>query len=65
MKNRNVLNRYKAINEGRTQAELVAEIRRRAYELYERRGRVDGHAPEDWAKAEAEVIEQCRKLVAA
>jgi hypothetical protein len=31
-------------------------IRRRAYELYERRGRIDGHAEEDWLRAEAEVL---------
>ena len=31
-------------------------IRRRAYELYERRGRVNGHAEEDWRLAEAEIL---------
>jgi Protein of unknown function (DUF2934) len=31
-------------------------IRRRAYELYERRGRMDGHAGEDWRRAEAEIL---------
>ena len=30
-----------------------ALIRRAAYILYERRGRVDGHAEEDWLRAEA------------
>jgi hypothetical protein len=30
-------------------------IRRRAYEFYERRGRVFGHAMDDWLAAEAEV----------
>ncbi len=30
-------------------------IRRRAYELYEQRGRGDGHALEDWLTAEAEL----------
>ena len=30
-------------------------IRRRAYEFYERRGRVYGHAMDDWLAAEAEV----------
>ncbi len=30
-------------------------IRRRAFELYERNGRVDGHALDDWLTAEAEV----------
>ncbi len=27
-------------------------IRRKAYELYERRGKRDGHAVEDWLRAE-------------
>jgi Protein of unknown function (DUF2934) len=31
------------------------EIRRRAYELYEERGRADGHDVEDWLRAEAEI----------
>jgi Protein of unknown function (DUF2934) len=30
-------------------------VRARAYELYEVRGRIDGHAEEDWLQAEAEV----------
>jgi hypothetical protein len=33
-------------------------IVRRARELWEQRGRVDGHAEEDWAQAEAEVRRQ-------
>lgn len=41
----------KARNERRTQVELAAEIRRRAWRLYEERGRADCHAPEDWAQA--------------
>jgi hypothetical protein len=40
---------------GKTGAEAVAEqIRIRAYELYEARGREDGHDMEDWFEAEAE-----------
>ena len=35
---------------------LEEEIRRRAYELYELRGREDGFAEEDWARAEREVL---------
>jgi hypothetical protein len=36
--------------------ELTEEIiRRRAYARYERRGREDGHALEDWVTAEAEI----------
>ncbi len=31
------------------------DVRARAYELYEVRGRIDGHAEEDWLKAEGEV----------
>lgn len=31
-------------------------VRRRAYEFYEERGRDDGHAQEDWMRAEAEVV---------
>jgi hypothetical protein len=29
-------------------------VRTRAYELYETRGRIDGHAEEDWLQAECE-----------
>ena len=35
---------------------LEEEIRRRAYELYELRGREDGFAEEDWSRAEREVL---------
>lgn len=55
MKKLKVLDQDNARNEGRTQVELDAEIRRRAYKLYEERGRTDGHASEDWVQAEAEV----------
>ena len=34
---------------------LEAEIRRRAYELYEQRGCTPGHEDEDWLVAEQEV----------
>jgi Protein of unknown function (DUF2934) len=34
-------------------ANLEDEIRRRAYELYEQRGRVDGYALEDWLQQES------------
>ena len=30
-------------------------VRTRAHELYEVRGRIDGHAEEDWLQAEGEV----------
>lgn len=35
--------------------DLEEQISRRAYELYERRGREDGHETEDWLRAEAEL----------
>lgn len=39
-----------------TQHNNVEEvIRIRAYELFEQRGRIHGHAHEDWLRAEAEV----------
>ena len=34
---------------------LTDQIRRRAYELYEQRGREEGHELEDWLRAEEEV----------
>jgi Protein of unknown function (DUF2934) len=35
---------------------LEQAIRQRAYELYIERGRVPGHALEDWLQAEAELV---------
>jgi hypothetical protein len=65
MKRRTVPNRDKVRNEGLTQVELAAETRRRAYKLYEERGRADGHALEDWAQAEAEIVGPERRPTAA
>jgi DUF2934 family protein len=46
-------------------AQYEDEIRRRAYELYEQRGRVDGYELDDWLQAEAEVMSvQSRKTAA-
>ena len=36
--------------------DIQGEIRRRAYELYEQRGRVHGFEQEDWAQAEREIL---------
>jgi hypothetical protein len=36
--------------------ELEDQIRRRAYELYEERGRTPGFEREDWARAEHEIL---------
>ena len=33
-------------------------VARRAYELYEKRGRTDGHAEEDWSQAQGETMFQ-------
>jgi hypothetical protein len=56
MKTSKVLNQDKARSEGHTQIGLAAELRRRAYKLYEDRGRTDGHALEDWLQAEADLV---------
>ncbi len=40
--------------------ELQDQIRARAYQLYEQRGRDDGHEVDDWLRAEAE-LSQVRK----
>jgi hypothetical protein len=48
--------RVEAIDGLSASAHLEKIIRRRAYELYEERGRGDGHAEQDWLLAEAEVI---------
>lgn len=38
-----------------TLLDLEAEIRRRAYELYEKRGCTPGHEDDDWLVAEGEI----------
>ena len=37
-------------------ADVEEQIRQRAYQLYEKRGRLDGNAVEDWLIAEEEVL---------
>jgi len=44
---------------------LHERISLRAYELYEQRGRQDGHALDDWLQAEAELTQAKKKAVAA
>jgi Protein of unknown function (DUF2934) len=39
----------------RQELELESQIGLRAYELYEARGREDGHEQEDWLRAEEEI----------
>jgi len=45
--------------------ELEERTRVRAYELYEKRGKRDGHALDDWLQAEAELTERKRLRAAA
>ncbi len=40
-------------------------IRRRAYELYEQRGRKDGHDMDDWLRAESEVTRSAGRTITA
>jgi hypothetical protein len=43
------------------EARIEEEIRIRAYELFEQRGRLEGFHDEDWARAEAEVLAKYRR----
>jgi hypothetical protein len=45
--------------------DIQEQVRRRAFELYEQRGREDGHDLEDWLQAESELVQQRTKAVAA
>jgi hypothetical protein len=38
--------------------ELEHQIRQRAHELYEARGREDGHELDDWLRAEEEIMQK-------
>jgi Protein of unknown function (DUF2934) len=40
------------------------DIRRRAYELYEGRGREEGHELDDWLQAEQEITHLTRSIAA-
>jgi hypothetical protein len=44
--------------------DLEERIRRRAYDLYERRGGEAGHETEDWLQAEAELARERTKPLA-
>jgi hypothetical protein len=41
--------------------DVLEQIARRAYELYEWRGREDGHDLDDWLQAEAEIMGEAAK----
>jgi len=45
--------------------EFQEQVRCRAYEIYEQRGRGDGHELDDWLQAESEMVQQGAKAVAA
>jgi Protein of unknown function (DUF2934) len=45
--------------------ELKYQIRLRAYQLYEARGRQDGHDEEDWLRAEEEIAKKKALTIAA
>jgi hypothetical protein len=45
----------KAVTRKPDELELERQISVRAYELYEARGREDGHEQEDWLRAEEEI----------
>jgi hypothetical protein len=47
--------RLVAVDPSGTNAPREEAVRRRAYELYERRGREDGQALRDWLEAERQV----------
>jgi len=42
-------------------SERQEQIRRRAYELFEQRGRENGHELDDWLQAKAEVTHQTER----
>ena len=44
-----------SLRQAENTAELEQQIQRRAYQLYEQRGRENGHELDDWLEAEAEV----------
>ena len=45
--------------------ELEYQIRLRAYQLYEARGRNDGHDLDDWLRAEEEITQKKAGTIAA
>jgi hypothetical protein len=45
--------------------EREEQVRRRAFELYEQRGREDGHELDDWLQAESELVLRQAKAAAA
>jgi hypothetical protein len=53
---------FQAVNKKITRDQRIdEEIRIRAYELFEQRGRQEGSHDQDWARAEAEVLTRYRR----
>lgn len=48
----------------KSSSDLQEEVRRRAFELYERGGRADGHDIDDWLQAETELVPMKAKKTA-
>jgi hypothetical protein len=64
MTNPSTSNRTKP-SDNRRRESVEERIRRRADELYEQRGRQEGHDIEDWLQAEAEItLQRSRKASA-
>ena len=55
----------KPIKTNEATSNVQEEIRQRAYEIYEQRGRQDGHDLEDWLQSESEVVTKRKTAVAA
>lgn len=51
-----------ARSSGNHAPDILEAIRRRATELYERSGAVEGHDTENWYRAEAEIMRETRGL---
>jgi len=58
-------NLVKAKNQTGPTPEMLEQIRARAHELFEQRGREQGHDLDDWLQAEADVTQQRAKTKAA
>ena len=58
-------NSRRSITQPGSTPEVLEQIRIRAYELFEERGKEPGHEVEDWVKAEAEVLQKTAKTTAA
>jgi hypothetical protein len=58
-------NSRRSITQPGSTPELLEQIRIRAYELFEQRGRAEGHEVEDWLQAEDEVLQKTANASAA